>query len=284
MGETGTGKELIANAIHSLSARRGHPMIRVNCGAIPLDLVDSELFGHERGAFTSAHVRRIGRFELADKSSLFLDEVGELPAQSQPALLRVLEAAEFDRVGGTQPIRVDVRVIAATNRDLAAGGAPASFRQDLFYRLNVFPIRVPPLRERPEDIPELVDHLLVRLKRKLNRNVRAISAGSMDRLMRHSWPGNVRELRNVLERACVLARGPTVEIDRLFDESQVGEVAAPHRDVMTLKDAERVAIRRALDATHGRVSGSRGAAALLAVNPSTLRSRMAQLGIRKPSP
>jgi formate hydrogenlyase transcriptional activator len=283
MGETGTGKELIANAIHSLSARRGHPMIRVNCGAIPLDLVDSELFGHERGAFTSAHVRRIGRFELADKSSLFLDEVGELPAQSQPALLRVLEAAEFDRVGGTQPIRVDVRVIAATNRDLAPAGAPASFRQDLFYRLNVFPIRVPPLRERPEDIPELVDHLLARLKRKLNRNVRAISAGSMDRLKRHSWPGNIRELRNVLERACVLARGPTVEIDRLCDETQVSEVAAPHRDVMTLKDAERVAIRRALEVTHGRVSGPRGAAALLAVNPSTLRSRMAQLGIRKPS-
>lgn len=283
IGETGTGKELIANAIHSLSARRAHPMIRVNCGAIPLDLVDSELFGHERGAFTSAHARRIGRFELADKSSLFLDEIGELPAQSQPALLRVLEAEEFDRVGGTQPIRVDVRVIAATNRDLAPSDAPASFRKDLFYRLNVFPIRMPPLRERPEDIPDLVDHLLVQLKRKLHTNVRAISPRSMDRLLRYSWPGNVRELRNVLERACVFAGGPTVEIDLLVDEAQLGEAAASDRDVMTLEDAERAAIRRALAATHGRVSGPRGAAALLAVNASTLRSRMALLGIRKPS-
>src|SRR5262249_347094 len=158
MGETGTGKELVANAIHSRSARRARPMIRVNCGAIPPDLVESELFGHERGAFTSAHARRIGRFELADRSSLFLDEVGELPAQSQPVLLRVLEEAEFERVGGTEPVRVDVRVIAATNRDLTISAAPASFRPDLFYRLNVFPIRVPPLRERPEDIPELVEH------------------------------------------------------------------------------------------------------------------------------
>src|SRR5215470_4746330 len=285
MGETGTGKELIADAIHSLSARRGHPMIRVNCGAIPLDLVESELFGHERGSFTSAHARRIGRFELADRSALFLDEVGELPAQSQPALLRVLEEAEFERVGGAQPVRVDVRVIAATNRELTTGGAPGSFRPDLFYRLNVFPIRVPPLRERPEDIPELVEHLLVGLKRKLNKTVLGISPASMERLVGYSWPGNVRELRNVLERACVLARDSVLELDRLFDQTPVtpvAEVARPRREVMTLEEAERAAICHALDVTHGRVSGPKGAAALLAVNPSTLRSRMLHLGIHKP--
>jgi len=265
MGETGTGKELVASAVHSLSTRCARPMIRVNCGALPIDLVESELFGHERGAFTSsAHARRIGRFELADKSTLFLDEVGELPAEAQPALLRVLEAGEFERIGGAQPVRVDVRVIAATNRDLTTAGGRGSFREDLFYRLSVFSIRVPPLRERPEDIPHLVEHLLVRLKRKFNKPVSGISPSFMDRLLRYSWPGNIRELRNVLERACVLARGPVLEVDRLFEQAQLSDFASAPCEVTTLEDAERQVIRRALQVTSWRISGPKGAAALLA--------------------
>jgi len=253
-----------ASAVHSLSTRRARPMIRVNCGALPIDLVESELFGHERGAFTSAHARRIGRFELADKSTLFLDEVGELPAEAQPALLRVLEAGEFERIGGAQPVRVDVRVIAATNRDLTTAGGRGSFREDLFYRLSVFSIRVPPLRERPEDIPHLVEHLLVRLKRKFNKPVSGISPSFMDRLLRYSWPGNIRELRNVLERACVLARGPVLEVDRLFEQAQLSDFASAPCEVTTLEDAERQVIRRALQVTSWRISGPKGAAALLA--------------------
>ena len=284
MGETGTGKELIATAVHAVSERRERPMIRVNCGAIPPNLVESELFGHERGSFTGANLRRIGRFELADKSTLFLDEVGELPPEAQPALLRVLEQREFERVGGTALVRTDVRLIAATNRDLVATGAPGSFRQDLFYRLNVFPIRVPPLRERRQDIPALVENILARLRGRFDKPLRELAPRAMNRLMSYSWPGNVRELRNVLERACVLARGPVLEVDGLIEDSQGNCSASPPREVTTLEDAEREAIRRALDATRWRISGARGAAAKLAINPSTLRSRMARLGIHRSSP
>jgi len=284
MGETGTGKELIATAIHAVSERRERPLIRVNCGAIPPNLVESELFGHERGSFTGANTRRIGRFELADKSTLFLDEVGELPPEAQPALLRVLEQREFERVGGAALVRTDVRLIAATNRDLVATGAPGSFRQDLFYRLNVFPIRVPPLRERRQAIPALVENILARLRGSFDKPLRELSPRAMNRLMSYSWPGNVRELRNVLERACVLARGPVLEVDGLIEDAQGNRSSSPPREVTTLEDAEREAICRALDATRWRISGARGAAAMLAINASTLRSRMARLGIHRPSP
>ena len=280
-GETGTGKELIAGALHGLSARRERPMIRMNCGAIPADLIESELFGHERGAFTGAHARRIGRFELADQGTLFLDEVGELPPHAQVALLRVLQEQEFERVGGGEPIRVDVRVVAATNRALEPAVAAGRFRPDLFYRLNVFPLRVPPLRERAEDVPLLVAHFLGHFGRKLAKPLRAVSRESMERLRSYSWPGNIRELRNVLERACVLARGPVVEIEGPFERAEAAG-SVPHAGAIpTLEEAERAAIRRALEATRGRISGPHGAAGLLAVNASTLRSRMAQLGLQK---
>ena len=283
LGETGTGKERIADALHALSARRQRPMIRLSCGAIPAHLIESELFGHERGAFTGAQTRRIGRFELADKSTLFLDEVGELTSDAQLALLRVLQEQEFERVGGAETIHVDVRVVAATNRDLAQAVASGRFRQDLFYRLNVFPIRVPPLRERQEDVPLLVAHFLRHFAGKLAKPLRAVSDESMERLRRYSWPGNVRELQNVLERACVLARSPVVDIDDIVERMASAGTGRLEQEVVTLHDAERAAIRRALEATRWRIGGPRGAAVRLAVNPSTLRSRMAQLGIQKPT-
>jgi formate hydrogenlyase transcriptional activator len=283
LGETGTGKERIADALHALSSRRQRPMIRLSCGAIPAHLIESELFGHERGAFTGAQARRIGRFELADKSTLFLDEVGELRPDAQVALLRVLQEQEFERVGGAEAIHVDVRVVAATNRDLAQAVASGRFRQDLFYRLNVFPIRVPPLRERQEDIPLLVTHFLRHFARKLAKPLRAVSDVSMERLRGYSWPGNVRELQNVLERACVLARSPVVDIGDILERAASAGPAKFEQGILTLQDAERAAIRRALEATRWRIGGPRGAAVRLAVNPSTLRSRMTQLGIQKPT-
>jgi formate hydrogenlyase transcriptional activator len=280
-GETGTGKELVARALHALSPRRERPMIRVNCGAIPPTLIESEFFGHERGAFTGAVARRLGRFELADRSTLFLDEIGELPPTAQVALLRALEDGEFERVGAGRPIRVDVRTVAATNRDLAAEIGARRFREDLFYRLNVFPIRIPPLRERLEDIPHLVAHLLERLQRKLAKPLRRLSSESIDRLIAYPWPGNVRELQNVVERACILARGPVVDVPVLLLQPSGAQAPAGSATVTTLEDAERAAIVGALKAAGGRVAGPKGAATLLAVNPSTLRSRMAQLGIRR---
>jgi transcriptional regulator with GAF, ATPase, and Fis domain len=254
-------------------------MIRVNCGAIPQALVESEFFGHERGAFTGAVVRRIGRFELADKSTLFLDEIGDLPLDAQVKLLRVLQEHEFERVGGTKPIHVDVRLIAATNRDLVEEIAHHRFREDLFYRLNVLPIHVPPLRERREDIPLIVTHFLQHLQRKLSKTLKGIPKEDMDRLVAYSWPGNIRELQNVLERACILARGAVVEIaEALTDRAHPGSAS----NLQTLQEAERAAIYRALQTTGWRIGGSKGAALLLDVNPSTLRSRMTQLGIRRP--
>lgn len=281
-GESGTGKELIARAIHALSPRSDRTMIRVNCGAIPATLVESEFFGHERGAFTGAVARRIGRFELADKSTLFLDEVGELPAEAQVKLLRVLQEQEFERVGGAAPIRVDVRPVAATNRDLTDDVANHRFREDLFYRLNVVPIRVPPLRERQEDIPILVANFLQQLQRKLSKPLKGVRKDTMDRLMAYSWPGNIRELENVLERACILAQDGVVEVDEALDIN--GRLPDPMRGVPTLEAAERAAISQALRATGGQIAGPRGAAVLLKVNPSTLRSRMKQLGFPKGVP
>jgi len=285
-GETGTGKELIARALHQGSARRDRPLIKVNCGAIPQGVVESELFGHERGAFTGALQRRTGRFELADKGTLFMDEVGELPLDTQVKLLRVLQEHEFERVGSHRTQQVDVRLVAATNRDLEQEVAQQRFRTDLFYRLNVFPIRVPSLRERPSDIPLLVKHFLAQFQRKLAKPLKAVTAESMARLERYAWPGNIRELQNVIERACVLSPGPVVEIlDELRPmsggDSALEAPVARHDVIVTLEESERMHIRQALAATGGRMHGPDGAAALLGINPSTLRSRMKKLGITK---
>jgi len=287
-GETGTGKELIARAIHEASPRKGRPLIKINCGAIPQGVVESELFGHEKGAFTGALQRRIGRFELAHASSLFMDEVGELPLDTQVKLLRVLQEQEFERVGSTRPMKVDVRVVAATNRNLESEVSEGRFRPDLFYRLNVFPIRVPPLRERPSDIPLLVQHFLAQFQRKLAKPLRRMSADSLARLQAYPWPGNIRELQNVIERACVLADSPVVEIDGALlsvDRSTAasGDASAALADgpITHLSENEANHIRRALAATKGKVHGPGGAADLLGVNPNTLRSRMRKLGIGK---
>ena len=277
VGETGTGKELIARAIHQLSARRERPLIKVNCGAIPPGLIESELFGHERGAFTGALQRRLGRFELADRGTLFLDEVGELSLETQIRLLRVLQEQEFERVGAQASIRVDVRLVAATNRDLHADVAAGRFRADLFYRLNVFPLEVPPLRDRPEDVPVLVAHFLQFFGRKLGRAFEGVSKESMERLRRYPWPGNVRELQNVLERSCVLSSGPVVNVADVLDP---GARAGRESAIETLEAAERGHIQRALERTGGVIHGPRGAALLLGINANTLRSRMDKLGLR----
>ena len=283
-GETGTGKELIARAIHSLSPRKDRPMIKINCGAIPQGVVESELFGHEKGAFTGALQRRLGRFELADKGTLFMDEVGELPLDTQVKMLRVLQEQEFERVGGGRAISVDVRLVAATNRDLDAEVAAARFRSDLFYRLNVFPIRVPPLREHPDDIPALVRHFLAHFQRKLAKPLHGLTPRAVQRLVDYPWPGNIRELQNVLERACVLARGPVVDVDAALGgpERAVPNVpSAADERIATLDEHEQTQIRNALDVAAGKIHGPGGAAALLGINASTLRSRMEKHGMSK---
>ena len=286
-GETGTGKELIARAIHETSQRRGRPLIKVNCGAIPQGVVESELFGHEKGAFTGAINRRIGKFELANGGTLFLDEVGELPADVQVKLLRVLQEQEFERVGGTTTQKVDVRVIAATNRDLEAEVAAGRFRADLYYRLNVFPIRLPALRERTGDIQLLVRHFLAQFQRKMAKPLKEVTPETMALLEAHSWPGNIRELQNVLERACVLATDSVVSIEPPIDRATPSTVrvfglsSGDRETVVTLDENERAHIRRAMKVTGGRIHGPRGAANMLGINPSTLRSRMQKLGILK---
>ncbi len=279
VGETGTGKELVARAIHRLSPRREHSLIKVNCAAIPSGLVASELFGHERGAFTGAVQRRLGRFELADGGTLFLDEVGELPLDVQAALLRVLQEQEFERVGGSAPVRVDVRLVAATNRDLDADVAAGRFRADLFYRLNVFPVPIPPLRERLEDLPMLVAHFVQLHARRLGKPLTGVSAESLARLTHYSWPGNVRELQNVMERSCVLSPGPVVVVADSLEPGRLAPTPEPQR-FASLEDVERGHIRRALERTEGVIHGPRGAARLLGLHPNTLRSRMERLGMR----
>jgi formate hydrogenlyase transcriptional activator len=280
LGETGTGKELMARAIHQLSPRKDRPLIKVNCGAIAPGLVESELFGHEKGAFTGALQRRIGRFELANNGTLFLDEIGELPPESQTRLLRVLQEQEFERVGGSQQIRVDVRLIAATNRDLEAEVAAGRFRADLFYRLNVFPARIPPLRERKEDIPHLARHFVAHQQRRLGKKIEGISRDGMEKLRRYPWPGNIRELQNVIERACVLAGGPVVNVpDGLTDGPGPAGGSAGADRILTLAEAEKRHIRRALEASGGTIHGPEGAAVILGINPNTLRSRMEKLGL-----
>jgi formate hydrogenlyase transcriptional activator len=280
LGETGTGKELIARALHRRSKRANRPFIRVNCAAIPESLIASELFGHEKGAFTGALQRRVGRFEAADGGTLFLDEIGDLPMETQIALLRVLQEKEFERVGSNHPVSVDVRVIAATNRDLPAAVAAATFRQDLFYRLNVFPIAVPPLRERAEDIPLLVEYFVGRFARDAGKNIRHISKQTLEQLQSCRWPGNIRELQNVVERAVILCEADTFIVDESWLESELEESSQPE-GLSALEDREVEMIAAALAETHGRISGPSGAAAKLGIPRQTLESKIRRLGIDK---
>ena len=283
-GETGVGKDLFAHALHSLSPRRGRPLVKLNCAALPPSLVESELFGHEKGAFTGALAQRKGRFEIADGSTLFLDEVGELPLELQAKLLRVIQDGELERVGGTATLKVDVRLVAATNRRLDEEVKAGRFRQDLWYRLNVFPITVPPLRQRPEDIPLLARHFVEKHCRRLGRPVLEISVGALDELKGHHWPGNVRELESVIERAVLSSPGPTLRLADLGDRAAPRESPSPegHSGNKTLEQNERDHIVATLERTAWRIAGGGGAAALLAINPSTLRSRMQKLGIARP--
>jgi len=277
-GETGTGKELIARAIHKRSARSSRAFVSVNCAAIPRDLIASELFGHEKGAFTGALQRRLGRFELADGGTLFLDEVGELPAETQVALLRVLQEREFERMGGGRPIRTDVRVITATNRDLPAAIANGAFRSDLFYRINVFPVHVPPLRERREDIRLLVEYFIDRFSSKAGKKIRHIDKKSMDRLQLYPWPGNIRELQNVIERSVIVCDTEDFSVD----ESWLSHERASSRPLADeLVTQEKEIIEAALAQTGGRVSGPTGAAARLGMPASTLDSKIKSLKINK---
>ncbi|HEX2056079.1 MAG TPA: sigma 54-interacting transcriptional regulator, partial [Nitrospiraceae bacterium] len=279
LGETGTGKEVLARAIHDLSPRSDRPFVRVNCAALPAGLIESELFGHERGAFTGAGQRRAGRFELANKGTLFLDEIGEMPVEAQVKLLRVLQDGVVDRVGGTQPISVDVRLIAATNADLAAGVSRGLFRADLFYRLHIFPIAVPPLRERRQDIILLAQHFLSRLGEKMRRPHLQFDPRSIQRLMDYHWPGNVRELQNVIERAVILSPSSTIVVDDMFLPSPT---STPREQSLNLGELERTHILKVLEQTNWRIYGNEGAAELLGLNPETLRSRIRKLGIRRP--
>jgi PAS domain S-box-containing protein len=281
-GETGTGKELIARAVHSASRRRDRPLIKINCAALPTGLLESELFGHEKGAFTGAIARRVGRFELADGGTIFLDEVGEIPLDAQAKLLRVLQEREFDRVGGAAPVRADVRVIAATNRDLLRAVRDRTFREDLYYRLSVFPIALPPLRARADDIPLLVHFCVGRFAARVGKRIERIDEDTMRLLCSYPWPGNVRELENVLERAVILATGPVLEIDpELLPSPQPQEPVAA--DGTTLETVEKNHILTVLERTRWVIDGENGAAKLLGLHPNTLRSRMKKLGIARPA-
>jgi PAS domain S-box-containing protein len=277
-GETGTGKELVARAIHSASSRSHRAFVKVNCAALPATLIESELFGHERGAFTGAEARKQGRFELANGATIFLDEIGELPMESQAKLLRVIQEGEFERLGSSKTLKTDVRIIAATNRDLKAEVESGVFRIDLWYRLNVFPIMVPPLRERREDISVLVGHFLKRFSKRMGKAMDSVAPAAMDALENYSWPGNVRELANVIERAVISAQGSTLRLAEPLEQTQTIEPAV---DLKPLEQMERDHIVRALIKTSGRIEGPAGAALLLGLNPSTLRGRMAKLGIRR---
>ena len=281
LGETGTGKELIARALHKRSKRATRAFIRVNCAAIPQSLIASELFGHEKGAFTGALQRRLGRFEAADGGTLFLDEIGELPMETQIALLRVLQEREFERVGSNHPVKVDVRLITATNRDLQAAVAAGTFRQDLFYRLNVFPIAVPPLRERAEDIPLLVEYFVGRYADAAGKNMRHIGKDTLEVLRAYQWPGNIRELQNVVERAVILSEGDTFVVDESWLKRESTDSPRPHEALSGLADRELEMIEAALAESHGRIGGPSGAAAKLGIPRQTLESKIQRLGIDK---
>jgi formate hydrogenlyase transcriptional activator len=284
-GETGTGKELIARAIHNLSARCGRPFVKLNCAAIPFDLLESELFGHERGAFTGAIAQKVGRFELADKGTLFLDEVGDIPPGLQPKLLRVLQEKEFERLGSTRTHQVDVRLVAATNRNLVDMVKRNEFRSDLYYRLNVFPIPLPALRERRGDIPALVEHFVEIYSRRMDKKIEHIAPETMSALTSHPWPGNIRELQNFIERSVIVTSGNVLQPPIGSLQSCAG---AESLGAVTLEDAEREHIRKILEQTRWVVAGPNGAAARLGIKRSTLYFRMQKLGIsranRDPNP
>jgi formate hydrogenlyase transcriptional activator len=281
-GETGTGKELIARALHNLSPRRTYPFVKLNCAAIPAGVLESELFGHEKGAFTGAIAQRIGRFEMANHGTLFLDEIGELPLELQPKLLHVLQEQSFERLGSSRTIQTNARLIAATNRDLEAMVGRKEFRLDLFYRLNVFPIEMPPLRERTEDIPLLVRSFVQRFANRANKKVETISSSLMDALCRHDWPGNIRELQNVLERAVILSTGPVLDIP-LSDLHLASSTLSNLSSAGTLNDAERKHIIAVLNETGWVLGGKHGAAERLGLKRPTLQLRMKKLGIVRPS-
>ena len=281
LGETGTGKELVARAIHNRSRRRNRTLVKLNCAAIPSGLLESELFGHERGAFTGAVTQKVGRLELADQGSLFLDEIGDIPLELQPKLLRVLQEQEFERLGSTRTKKVDVRIVAATHCDLEAMILEKQFRSDLYYRLNVFPICIPPLRERPEDIPLLVRHFVQEAARRMNKTIDAIPSATMEALSQYRWPGNIRELENVIERAVILSPSSVLRVSLGDLRSRISPghgSGKPH----TIADVEREHIRAVLKETRWVLSGPRGAATRLGLNRSTLYFRMKKLGIVRP--
>jgi chemotaxis protein methyltransferase CheR len=281
LGETGTGKDLVAQSIHNSSPRKDRTLVKVNCAALPSNLIESELFGYEKGAFTGANARKIGRFELANDSTIFLDEISELPMELQAKLLKVVEYGEFERLGGTRTSKVNVRIIAATNRNLEEEVRNGRFREDLWYRLNVFPITVPPLRERKEDIAPLVNFFVSKLSRELGKSIRKISKDAMEALQKYHWPGNVRELKNVIERALINTQGSILRLsDRLETPGKADLSATPRR---TLEDVERNYIISILEETNWKIAGKNGAAAILGLNPSTLRGRLLKLGIRRQS-
>jgi transcriptional regulator with GAF, ATPase, and Fis domain len=279
-GETGTGKELIAHAIHNISSRCGRPFVRLNCAAIPLDLLESELFGHEKGAFTGAIAQKIGRFELADKGTLFLDEVGDIPPALQPKLLRVLQEQEFERLGSTRTHQVDVRLVAATNRDLAEMVNRGQFRIDLYYRLNVFPVQLPPLRERPEDITALVIHFVEIFGRRMGRQIEHIPPETMSALNSYQWPGNIRELQNLVERAVILSNDGVLPNPLPITGAQSVAVLTA---ATTLKESERALILRTLEEVRWVIGGPKGAAAKLGLKRTTLIHKMQKLGVSRPS-
>jgi formate hydrogenlyase transcriptional activator len=278
-GETGTGKELVARALHNLSARRGNALVKCNCAAIPTGLLESELFGHEKGAFTGAVTQRIGRFELANRGTIFLDEIGETPLELQPKLLRVLQEREFERLGNSRTLRTDARLVAATNVNLQEMVDAKRFRADLFYRLNVFPIEIPPLRERPEDIPVLVTHFARDCARRMRRAITRIPSATMDALLRYSWPGNIRELQNLVERAVILSSGDVLQVPL----SEITGASKTSASQQTLEEAERAHIVATLKKTRWVLSGPRGAADRLGIKRSTLQFRMKKLGIGRPA-
>jgi formate hydrogenlyase transcriptional activator len=282
-GETGTGKELIARSVHELSPRRDRTFVKLNCAAIPTGLLESELFGHEKGAFTGAITKKIGRFELAHQGTLFLDEVGDIPPELQPKLLRVLQEQEFERLGSTQTIRVDVRLVAATNQELAEMAANGKFRMDLYYRLNVFPLMLPPLRDRPDDIPRLIRHFAQKFARRMGRRIESIPSEVMEALTQYAWPGNVRELENIIERAVILS--PNSELRVNLNELAAAARLAPStvNNAVSKEAAERDHILKALRESNWVLGGPNGAAARLALKRTTLQSRMKKLGIARPT-
>jgi chemotaxis protein methyltransferase CheR len=276
LGETGTGKELIAKAIHDSSKQNNHPLIKVDCTTLPSELIESELFGHEKGAFTGAIEKKIGRFELANNGTLFLDEIGELPLNLQPKLLRAIEYGEIERIGNPKTIKVNVRIIAATNRNLENEVINGKFRKDLYYRINVYPITLPPLRKRKEDIPALVQSFLRHFNKKIGREINIIPPEIMDRLIEYNWPGNIRELENVIERAIILSKTNVIEVEIPKEFYDV-----PFGRIMSLEEKERSYILEILEFTNGKIASPDGAAAILEIPPSTLRSKMKKLGIAR---